>query len=50
MPSAHTNPGPVEAYLEAELAANRICELKGGVSQLVVINRFGVIPKRSQGQ
>jgi hypothetical protein len=49
MPSATKNPGPVERYLENEVAENRVIgPLPLTATNDVHINRFGVIPKRHQ--
>ena len=49
MQSALRNPGPVVAYLEAELAANRIVgPFTTEEVPLVQVSRFGVLPKSGQ--
>lgn len=48
MPSARTNPGPVQQYLAAELAAHRVVILPANSSVSVHTSPFGVIPKSNQ--
>ena len=48
MQSAMVNPGPVEEYLKEEAGTGRVSELNPSEDQGIVVNRFGVIPKRGQ--
>ena len=48
MLSALNNPTPVEEYLQEEEAKCRVVEILPPASQQVLVNRFGVIPKRGQ--
>ena len=49
MQSALRNPGPVVAYLEAELAADRIVgPFEADEVPLIQVSRFGLIPKSNQ--
>lgn len=48
MVSALQHPSPVNEYIAAELTLGRVAELPLGYKNNVVVNRFGVIPKRGQ--
>jgi hypothetical protein len=48
MLSALQNPSPVDDYLESEVAAGRVVEVSGPAGDVLMVSRFGVIPKRGQ--
>ena len=46
--STHQSPQPVSECLNTELEAGRIVEVGEEVAELVVVSRFGLIPKKEQ--